>query len=237
MGPAYGRVDMKGLSPEEAERPALEKLKETLKNPQVSVSLAGRVRHWHKAVLPKTAYRIKPGDHVQISALGTLVDAPIDGTYRVEPSGKVNLGPAYKRVQIKDMTLVEAETAVREHLEKIPLRQPEVAVRMFGWKTRSVALPTAPYRIEPGELLKIEVAGTLVEAPIDDVYLVEATGNVCLGPAYGRVNIDGMRVQEAEAAIREHLEKTLRRTEVAVTPAGWMNATPALSSETEMNHR
>ena len=228
---------MNGLSPEEAEKPALKKLKETLRNPSVSVSLSGRATHWYKAVLPPAAYRIKPGDCVHISALGTMADAPIDGVYRVEPSGKVNLGPAYKRVQLKGMTLVEAEAAIRKHLEKMPLRKPMVAVTMFGWKTRRVALPTAAYRIGPGELLKIEVAGTLVDSPINGVILVEATGNVCLGPAYGRVNVDGMNVDEAEAAIREHLKKTLRRPEVAVIPAGWMNSTPALPRETGVNRR
>ena len=226
LGPAYGRVRVKGLSAEEAEGPVERKLAETLRgNPKASVTRAGRVTFWTKAILPKAPYRIKPGDEVHINVLNTLVSQPINSDYLVEPSGKVSLGPEYKRVQINGMTFQEAEAAIKKHLEKI-LREPEVAVTMANWKRGFLmTLPTAPYRITPGDRLKIKVFGTLVDQPIDAIYLIEPSGKVCLGPAYGRVQLMGMSVQGAEAAIKKHLQSMLREPEVYVIRGGWMRTT------------
>ena len=231
LGPAYGRVNVKGLSAEEAEGPIEKKLAETLEKPKVSVTRAGHVTFWTKAVLPNTPYRIKPGDQVHINVLGTLIVQSINDDFLVEPSGKVSLGPAYKRVQINGMTLEEAETTITKYLRKI-LRQPTVAVTMAGYKMESISLPTAPYRIAPGDLLKIEALNTLIDQPINGTYLVEQSGTVCLGPAYGRVQLKGMSVQEAGVAAKKHLETILKQPEVAVTMAGWASTTSRPSRET-----
>ncbi len=228
LGPAYGRFDVKGLSLEEAEGSIEKKLRELLRDPQASVTRAGRIMGWSKAILPEAPYRIKQGDKVHINVANTFVGQPINWDYRVEPSGKVSLGPAYKRVQINGMTLQEAEAAIKKHLQKI-IKQPEVAVTMANWKrefTMFSTIPTAPYRIAPGDLLKIEALNTLNDQPINQrFYLIEPSGKVCLGPAYGRVQLKGMSVQEAEAAIKKHLQRILRHPEVSVIRGGWMRTT------------
>jgi RNA polymerase sigma factor (sigma-70 family) len=60
--------------------------------------------------------RIQPRNYLVIKADYTLPDHPIDGTFRVEPSGKVPLGVAYGRVDVKGLTVEEAEKAVQKHL-------------------------------------------------------------------------------------------------------------------------
>ena len=51
---------------------------------------------------------IHPLDVLQIRAVGTLLDQPIDGFYLVEPNGQVALGPAYGRVDVKGLTWEQA---------------------------------------------------------------------------------------------------------------------------------
>jgi hypothetical protein len=74
--------------------------------------------------------RIRTGDRLRIHATNTLPDAPIEGVFRVEPSGKLALGPHYGRVQLKDLTLEEAEVAIRQQLSKI-LRNVGVSVTRY----------------------------------------------------------------------------------------------------------
>lgn len=63
---------------------------------------------------------IRPGDHLNIQVAGSTVkEKDIWGVFQVEKSGKVALGPGYGRVNIKGLTLEEAERKISEHLEKI----------------------------------------------------------------------------------------------------------------------
>jgi hypothetical protein len=59
-----------------------------------------------------------------------LPDQPILGVYRVEASGKIPLGYSYGRVQVKGMTLEEAERAVREHLAAF-IKNPQVSLTQY----------------------------------------------------------------------------------------------------------
>jgi polysaccharide export outer membrane protein len=77
-------------------------------------------------------------------------------------------------------------------------------------------VPKPPYHLEIYDVLQIDVVGTLLDQPILGQYLIEAEGTVDLGPAYGKVRVAGMTVDEATQAITTHLKKILRRPEVSV---------------------
>jgi hypothetical protein len=64
---------------------------------------------------------------VQIRVVGTTPDNQIDGLFRVEPSGKVPLGPGYGRVQVAGLTFEDAETELRKKLMET-LTNPEVMI-------------------------------------------------------------------------------------------------------------
>lgn len=68
-------------------------------------------------------------------------------------------------------------------------------------------VPKPPYHIEALDALMIRVAGTPMEAPIDGVFLVSPDGTVNLGFDYGTIHVDGLTVEEAEAAISARLKK------------------------------
>jgi beta-lactamase regulating signal transducer with metallopeptidase domain/protein involved in polysaccharide export with SLBB domain len=178
--------------------------------------------------LPDAPYRIAPGDLLQIEAPAESLfpDAPIKGTYLVEPGGNVQLGPQYGRVFLKGSTLAEAEEKIEKYLAKL-VRSPQIAVTIGGWrnpeKQRLAPIPGFPYRIAAGDLLEINSPkqSTLPDAPIEGLYLVEPGGTVQLGPAYGRVAVDDLSLEEAEAAIRTQLSQSIREPLVAVTLGGW----------------
>ena len=171
-----------------------------------------------------TTGNIQPLDLLSIHVLGTLIDQPIDGVYLVEPSGQVTLGPAYGRVELKGLTIEAAEAAVHKQLAKT-LARTDVQVTVTGRVTpdswNSGPYPIAPYHIQPSDLLQIHVLGTILGQSIYGNYAVEPGGTVALGPAYGRVKVQGLTLEQAEAAITKHLRKVLVKPDVSVTWAGW----------------
>ncbi len=77
-------------------------------------------------------------------------------------------------------------------------------------------IPLPPYRLEVYDALQIDVAGTLLDQPINGAFLIEAEGQVNLGPAYGSVRVVGTTVEHAQTLITDHLKQILRRPEVSV---------------------
>ncbi len=91
-------------------------------------------------------------------------------------------------------------------------------------------VPLPPYRIDIYDVLQIRAMGTLLDQPIDGFFLVEGEGIVTLGPAYGRVHVAGMTVEEAGAVITARLRQILSKPEVSVQLARTAG-TPPVSGE------
>ena len=70
---------------------------------------------------------IRPGETLEIRALGTLLDQPIDGVYKVDEAGKVPLGAGYGSVYVAGLGTEAAGEAIATHLKKI-LKAPDVSV-------------------------------------------------------------------------------------------------------------
>ena len=234
LGPAYGRVKVEGLTWEQAEGKIVEKLKEVLAKPEVQVSLARRGGEtWREAVLPKPPYKIGVFDVLQIRVIGTLLDQPIDGFYLVESTGTVALGPAYGRVSVKGLSLEEAGMAIRKKLQEVLVKR-EVQVQLARQANqkeqwRELRRPRRRIRSGRAHLLSIKVVGTIVGYPLDGIFSVELTGTVALGPAYGRVEVQGLTMEAAAAAIQKKLQEILTKPEVQVTFGGWINENDPLS--------
>ncbi len=107
LGSRYGLVMIKGLTLQEAEAAIEKHLAALINNPVVSVG-------WVEP--PNREDRVRPGDLLKIQMRPGPPDGLINGVYQVEPSGKVPLGPGIGRVDIKGLTLEEAEKAIRKRL-------------------------------------------------------------------------------------------------------------------------
>ena len=110
----------------------------------------------------------------------------------------------------------EATAAITDRLRGV-LNEPEVYVSLnepsdaVGWY-----LPLTQYHLKPLDTIRINVEGTRAGEPIDDIFWLGPDASVNLGPAYGSLQVGGMRVDDAEAAITAHLREVLRSPEVSV---------------------
>jgi polysaccharide biosynthesis/export protein len=87
-------------------------------------------------------------------------------------------------------------------------------------------VPLPPYRIDVYDVLQVRAIGTILDQPIDGFFLVEGEGIITLGPAYGRVHVVGMTVEEASAAITARLRMVLSKPEVSVQLARTAGTAP-----------
>src|SRR5690606_31520697 len=103
-----------------------------------------------------------------------------------------------------------------------------------------------PYRIEPPDLLLISAIrvvpkpphtlepfdGILVRAknvnddiaPIGDAYFIDPEGKIDLGPEYGKVQVSGLTIDDAQEEIRRHLSQVWPSVEVSVSLAASLGA-------------
>jgi protein involved in polysaccharide export with SLBB domain len=78
-------------------------------------------------------------------------------------------------------------------------------------------VPRSPCHIELSDRLLINVRGTPKDdLPIKNVFVVESDGKVTLGPSYGKVLVSGLSLEEARKQITQSLKKVLINPEVAV---------------------
>ena len=138
-------------------------------------------------VVPKKPYRLAAYDVIQIKAINTLLNHPIDGYFLIESEGYVNLGPAYGTVKVVDMTTEEAEKAILKQLETI-LKGPGVTVELM------------------------RAAGML---PITGTYLVGPDGTINL-KKYGQIHVADLTMAHAKLVVQKHLEKWLESPKVSM---------------------
>ena len=102
----------------------------------------------------------------------------LSGTYRVESNGRLDFGPSYGKVMVANLTLAEAETAIREHLEHfVGVKSPELSVELE-------------------DLESIQQVG--------GEHLVRSDGRVSLG-VYGDVYVSGMTLPQVRETVTQHL--------------------------------
>lgn len=138
-------------------------------------------------IVPKPPYLIEPLDILQIVVVGTLLGQDIQGQFAVDPSGMVDLGPAYGKVHVAGQSTDEATRTIDRFLRRI-LREPEVSVVL---------------------------AQTSGQQQIAGEHLVGLDGTINLG-SYGSVYVAGMTVAEVRDAVEKHLTKYLQEPVISV---------------------
>lgn len=149
-------------------------------------------------VVPLPPYKLEPFDTIVIQVPDALDKEPISGLFTIEPEGTVNLGLAYGQVRLSGFTLQEARTVIAEHLKAaVGLANPRVNIAVV--QTRSMQ-------------------------QIRGLHLVRQDGRVQLG-VYGSVYIAGLTVDEAKAAVQNHLTQFLVKPEIALDVVGFNTKT------------
>jgi polysaccharide export outer membrane protein len=138
--------------------------------------------------VPKSPYVIEALDALQIVVEGTLEGQPIAGIYAVDPGGVVHLGPAYGAVRVKGLTITEARDAIERQLR--------------------------------ASLSDVRVSMNLAQAggqqQIIGEHLIGLDGTINLG-SYGSVYVTGMTIDQARAAIEQHLSEFLEAPKISLT--------------------
>lgn len=143
---------------------------------------------------------LRAGDELVIRASNTLPIDPmgdpvqndfksINGAYRVQTDGTVDLGPEYGSVVVEGITLKDARTAIDKHLrDEAGLNDPKVAV----------SLPN----VNGKQLISGE-------------HLIRPDGTISLG-VYGNVYVNGMTLDEVKVSVEEHLSHHIHQPEIQV---------------------
>lgn len=76
--------------------------------------------------------------------------------------------------------------------------------------------PKQPYRLRSGDLIQVDVAGALPDAPIAGAFALQADAILDLGPPYGKVRLSSQTEEEARTAVEQHLLQFLREPTVTL---------------------
>jgi polysaccharide biosynthesis/export protein len=139
-------------------------------------------------ILPKPPYHLRALDRISVQIKDVPEEALVNGIVPVNLDGTIELGPAYDRVSVQNLTPEEAGVRIRALLIQRGFANPKAYVSLA----------------EFGGLQQI--AGE---------HLVAPDGTVTLG-AYGSVPVAGYTLQEAKLAIEKFLSPYLMDPEVAV---------------------
>lgn len=143
-------------------------------------------------IVPKEPFRIETNDYLYINAIGTLPDQPINAAYLVTPGGTVDLGAAYGRVKVDNLSLDEVNLAVEKQLKRT-LRNPQASVTLAQYGAQS------------------QIIGERI---------IGQDGRITMG-SYGSVYVSGMTVNEATEAIMQQLGKKLQNPVISVSVAAY----------------
>ncbi|MCO6043134.1 polysaccharide biosynthesis/export family protein [Aeoliella sp. ICT_H6.2] len=138
-------------------------------------------------IVPKPPHVVEPFDGLLVRALYVDDRVPIQNAFFVDPEGKIDLGPSYGRVEVANLTIDDAQEAIRRHLAQI---YPDAEVSV------SLAVSAGAQQIV-GE------------------HLVGPDGRVNLG-TYGSVYVTGLTLDQAKARIEDKLSQYLVEPEVIV---------------------
>jgi polysaccharide biosynthesis/export protein len=155
-------------------------------------------------LIPIPPYKIAPLDGlvIRVTVVNPGVDQkanellprqPIDGVYRVEADGYVNLGFSYGPVQLGGLTIEKAQKEVTLHLEK---------------------------RFKEGFIVSVALWESRALQQIRGEHLVRQDGMITLG-VYGEVYVGSMTVPQAKKAIEAHLSKFLMQPEISLDVTGY----------------
>ncbi len=121
----------------------------------------------------------------------------IDGDYKIQPDGTVNLGPIYGKAPVAGMTLEKAKEALTTHLQ--------------GYTKDAKGNPVGI--IDPKVSITMEdIAGKQL---IAGEHLVRPDGTLSLG-IYGQVYVAGMTLECVKKVVEEHLSNFIQQPEVNV---------------------
>lgn len=140
------------------------------------------------STVPLPPYHIRPLDVIGVKVPGAFKENPIDQAFPVDPDGTINLGLTYgPPVPVAGLTIPEAKKAIEDQLAK-------------------------KIKENTAEVVLVE---TRAAQQIRGRHLVRSDGTVSLGE-YGSVNVSGLTIPAAKAAVEAHLSQSMKDPQVTI---------------------
>lgn len=143
-------------------------------------------------ITPHSPYFLRSFDVLSIDSNSLPEELTLVGDFPIQPNGTIQLGNGFGAVEAAGKTTSEVEADILELLRDM-YRDPQV------WVT---------------------ITSMAAQQQISGEHLVAPDGRVTLG-TYGRVKVVGLTIEEAKAAIEQHLGAELQAPEVAVDVLGF----------------
>lgn len=125
-------------------------------------------------------------------------DCDVAGISSVPRELQKTTHPVY-RVAAPDILLIEAVHNIRPAGDKLRTGD-SIRIRLANPEPLSPAVPGATPLEE-----QARVSHEIENKFLGQLYLVQSDGSVNLGPVYGKVRVEGLSVEQAQEAIRNHL--------------------------------
>jgi polysaccharide export outer membrane protein len=152
------------------------------------------------SLLPKEPYRLRALDVVSIVATGSPEVESISGQYNIQPNGTIQ---------------VPYGETVSEDGDRVAVR---VVGRSVEDVQRSIAAVLDKYY--NASQVSVSIAELAAQQQIIGEHLVAPDGKVNLG-TYGRVRLVGMTIEEARAAVEQHLSTYLEDPQISLDVLGY----------------
>jgi len=153
----------------------------------------------------------------------------------IEPDGQVALPHGLGRINVKGMAVRQAGTAIRDRLSQTLATRTALPAVHVVKRGRAVFLegkrPEADYRIRPGDqLLAGNLPGSMFTYPVDQ----DGTWLPPLGNEAKPINVKGMTLSEAQAALDAQPKNAELYVPIYLTIGGWREqADPELIDQLE----
>jgi polysaccharide biosynthesis/export protein len=154
------------------------------------------------SLIPKQPYKLRPLDVVMVVVSGVADEANVSGQYVVQPNGSIQIIPpgGANVVGAAELSAVPAVGRTPEELQQVLMK---ILTRIYK---------------EPQ--VWVSLSQLSAQQQIIGEHLVGPDGKVNLG-TYGRVRVVGMTMEEAQAAIQDHLSQYLQDPQIALDVIGY----------------
>ena len=169
--------------------------------------------NWTKAMQGQLAENLEifAGDRVFIT--GPRTNSTWTDSLESADSANVKAKPETSRAKPEDVQSLPPTEANMAPLPPYEIEPPDILL-ISGLRLA----PKEPYTIQPLDILNVEADpnSTKFDNEIRGLYQVEPGGMLNLGPAYGKVKVGGLSLEEAQAAVLKQLRKTLKDPRVTL---------------------
>ena len=167
---------------------------------------------------PKAHYRLRMFDIIMVDVKGTSQDDPISGFFAIEPGGIIQLGSTYGSVKVGELSVEEAQEAIRWHLSIMSDANPA------GQLTKPIV---SVELVRLGAMQQIEGKHTI--GPDGYITFGSWVFTPSLGSSpswdsslHGRVYVEGLTIDECQQAIEFFFPNILK---IRKLPSIFLHAT------------